>query len=525
MATLECRAASDISLRVPPPTSARPRPRSAGRALVLAALLAALLGPTGCADRGPLSPPTLEPLVVHVDGRWIRDAKGRVVLLRGANVLGTHDEPPERRRPPRSEDFAFLAGIGFNLVRLPLTWASVEPRPAVYDFLFLREHFDPVLRQASDHGMQAIVALHQVRWSSCFLGGRGAPSWTCKDAAEGGERTAPPEPAWGLRDAVAELSAARAQCDFYRSARAPDRELLRAHYVDAWRALARYYEQDKRIAGFDLLNEPSPGSCFPVDAFTARLLTPLYAKARAAIRAEGAPQALLYEPAVSRTSPMAGIPPSPERGAIFAPHLFTQTFGAPDAGRAAAPDTLAKSYARAAEVAREAAAPLLVGEIGGDAPPDGSFRPSTLDFLARSLDELDRHLAGGAVWAFVDRGTPIPPSGGIGIGNEAAALVLARPYARRIAGIPLAMRFDAASREFTFRFADDPERRPPDPSEIFLPAKRRYPDGFVVEVTPGDRWVFDEHNQRVLLYRGPATTHDVRIRPADAATASPPAAR
>ena len=33
----------------------------------------------------------LEPLLVHADGPWLRDAKGRVVLLRGANVVWSDD--------------------------------------------------------------------------------------------------------------------------------------------------------------------------------------------------------------------------------------------------------------------------------------------------------------------------------------------------------------------------------------------------------------------------------------------------
>jgi len=91
--------------------------------------------------------------------------------------------------------------------------------------------------------------------------------------------------------------------------------------------------------------------------------------------------------------------------------------------------------------------------------------------------------------------------------------ILARPYARRIAGIPTAMSFDPTTKVFTFSFENDPAENPPDPTEIFLPAGRHYPNGFAVTVSAGDRWEYDAEASRILLYRGPASEHDVRINP------------
>jgi endoglycosylceramidase len=469
----------------------------------------ALLAAAACTDRGLLAPPTLEPLLVHVDEHWFRDSKQRVVILRGVD-LATLDRKrePGLARAPEPEDFAWLASLGFNLIRLPITWASVEATPNVYDHGYLHDVVDPLLRLASDYGMQVVLAVHQVRWSSCIPGGSGAPRWTCA-----GESTPAPteQPGWGRPGALAEMRAIRAACRFFGDARAPDHRKLREHYVDLWRNLARYYEQDKRVFGFDLVNEPTPSDCFPPQTFTPDVLTPLYAELRQAIRAEGAPQALVYQPAVRRGSPLLGAPEAFGPGAVFAPHLFTQIFGRPaegPAGRAA----LAAQYRHAQRLAGALGGPLLIGEIGADAPADGTFRPATPEFLAASFDELDRRLIGGAVWAFVPHGDDPGAPGGLGINGDDVA-VLARPYARRIAGLPLDMGFDAKSRTFTFSFRDDPTTRPHDPSEIFLPAKLAYPTGFTVEVTAGDRWKFDEHNERLLLYRGDATQHSIRITP------------
>jgi endoglycosylceramidase len=489
----------------PCPPSPVPRGARVKTALLVALATAALVA--ACSDRGALSPPTLEPLLVHVDGPWLRDAKGRVVLLRGANVVSLEAIPPEQPVEVREQEFQFLARLGFNFVRLPIPWIAVEPRPGTHDLAFLYGRVDPLLRAASDHGMQVILALQQARWSSCFLGDAGAPPWTCAGADAG----PPSQRGWGARDAVAELRAARAQCNFYRDAKGPDGIALRERYATTWRAIAGYYEQDRRIFGFDLLNEPSPGSCFGPDAFLADVLTPFYRDLQLGVRQAGAPQAVVYQPALTRSDALLGIAADTAPGSIFAPHLFSQAFGPPPG--AAAPGTLvAPSYARAAELARTIGGPLVVGEIGGDAPPIEGYRPVSRELLAASLDQLDRGLASGAVWALVERTGGAAP-GAPGISDEDAA-VLARPFARRIAGIPQEMRFDAGSGEFHLRFVDDGTVKPPDPSEIFVPAERRYPGGFSVEVSDGDQWTFDAHNQRVLLYRGPGATHEVTIRPA-----------
>jgi hypothetical protein len=123
--------------------------------------------------------------------------------------------------------------------------------------------------------------------------------------------------------------------------------------------------------------------------------------------------------------------------------------------------------------------------------------------------------------------TPAAPEGGessagLRLHDPQIAAAVSRPYARRIAGIPLAMHFDVQSRTFILRFRDDPDVRPPDPTEIFVPATLQYPDGFTVAVSGGGRWTHDRHNQRVLVYRGDGDPHEVRITPAARHAAASP---
>lgn len=87
------------------------------------------------------------------DGRF-RDERGRPVLLRGANLGLYPDEPFEYQEA----DFERIAGWGFNAVRVPLRWESVEPQRAVYDEASLEE-IDRYIEWARRKLLWGIVAL------------------------------------------------------------------------------------------------------------------------------------------------------------------------------------------------------------------------------------------------------------------------------------------------------------------------------------------------------------------------------
>jgi endoglycosylceramidase len=83
------------------------------------------------ASAGPTAP-------LGHSGCWITDAKGRVVILHGVNMV--------YKRPPYEpaatgfgpDDARFLARHGFDSVRLGMIYAGVEPRPGAYSAEYLR---------------------------------------------------------------------------------------------------------------------------------------------------------------------------------------------------------------------------------------------------------------------------------------------------------------------------------------------------------------------------------------------------
>src|SRR4051794_25532343 len=129
------------------------------RSLVLATIVAVL------------SPAVAHATPLHVDGHWIRDADGGVVILRGVNTAGNAKLPPFR---PLADPRVFdpLAGWGRTVARLLFTGEAYEPAAGVYDESYL-DYFAGVVDAAGAHGLRVIVDFHQDAYSRFSVNGCG----------------------------------------------------------------------------------------------------------------------------------------------------------------------------------------------------------------------------------------------------------------------------------------------------------------------------------------------------------------
>ena len=456
-----------------------------GRVALLALLVATTLASLADARSGRL----------RSEGSWIRDASGRVVLLRGVNYSGLEfgnffGSP----RPPEEADFVQMASWGVNVVRLPIAWHYLEPAPNVIDVDHLRTQVDPIVRFARRHDMVVVLEMHQFQWSPC-TGGNGAPAWSCA----------------GLypRDI---LGAWTAQHDFWEGMLAPDGRPLLDHFMDVWRAVAHHYRRNRVVAGFNFMNEPVD-ILTPV-GFESGKLHPAYRLWAAIVRDERAEQMLVIEPPVTRNLGIAANPELLGPNLVYAPHLYTQTGGLPELQYDGNRATTDADYALAASEAAGYGAVLWAGEYGGNTNVAGGFRAATEVAILHQLDAQDAHRIGGAVWAYFPTDNTFSVVDAAG--NEKGALVdvLARPYPQQTAGIPVSLHFDPVTRELAYAFAEDPSRRIPDPTVLFVPFARHYPGGVVVETTPGDRAKVDVARSRIILRRDRDNpVHTVTVRP------------
>ncbi len=357
----------------------------------LAAVLALplLLAACGGEDTAPpdTSPVSLSALHAEPDmarGGRIVDARGRQVILRGVNVnaLAEYWQGTEFATtfPLTEADAERMAGIGWDAVRLLLSWSRVEPQPGVYDEAYLDQAAAAVALLA-DRGIYSIIDLHQDAWgptlaapaeqtcaagSEPALGWDGAPGWATLDG--GASRCAPA----GIRELSPAVTAAFDA--FWRDAAGPGGVGIRTRYARMLGHLAARFAGSDAVAGYDVMNEPNAFS-----AAAQQGLAQLYADALRQIRAAedaagGHPHLIFFEPSALWSTIGSGAPPDFDRDAdvVYAPHIYAGGF-------TGGPITAAAFQVALDEAQRFAGAPVLSGEWGTDPrrasdPNDGYFR-------------------------------------------------------------------------------------------------------------------------------------------------------
>ncbi|SEM41820.1 glycoside hydrolase family 5 protein [Nonomuraea pusilla] len=347
----------------------------------------------------------LLPLGVSQDERRvIVDSGGRQVILRGVNVSqlvdfyrGRPGHPPTR--PLTEQDFAHIARLGFNVVRLGISWSRLEPQPGRYDAGYVA-----AIRRAVDdaaaHGVYTVIDMHQDAWSAeptppgtrCHAGTEpmagfdGAPAWATR--ADGGPRCQ-----FTGRDISAFGN--RAFTSFYH-----DRDGVQGHLVRAWAHLAGQFAGDTSVAGFDLLNEPGFGETAPITS--SLLLGRYYDRAIQAIRAAeraagGRPHLVFFEPSIlwSGTG-FDALPPAgftQDRALVFAPHLYAESITM-DASLGLPPIvSVERGFALAQRAADAYGVPLWSGEWGFFSEPR---EPDVRRFTGLA----DRYRVGDAYWVW-----------------------------------------------------------------------------------------------------------------------------
>lgn len=193
-------------------------------------------------------------------------------------------------------------------------------------------------------------------------------------------------------------------------------------------------------------------------------------------------------------------------------------------GRRRAKKQMVKELARFQEQSKHMLGemPVLIGETGIAYDMEKKKAYRTGDFSAqikamdRLLQALDVNLHNFTLWNYTssnsnERGDgwngedlsifsrdQQSDSGDINSGGRALE-ALVRPWARKIAGQPLKLRFNVKTRKFTFSFRPDPTVTAA--TEIFVPAYQ-YPQGYVVTVSGGSFSI--DTSQHLLLWKGNA---------------------
>ena len=193
---------------------------------------------------------------LHTEGTRLLNTKGQEVRLHGINLIHKGSKLPEggfQFIPHWPEDlYQRFAGHGFNLIRLGILWTAIEPAPGQYDESYL-QFIEDQLNRAHKAGIAVFLDMHQDLYAQ--RASDGAPDWACL--------TDTPFEATALWSDAYLTSAFVQECwdAFWGNQPVPATGLgLQDHFANTWAMLAKRFAGHPALFGYDILNEPAPGS-------------------------------------------------------------------------------------------------------------------------------------------------------------------------------------------------------------------------------------------------------------------------
>jgi len=302
-------------------------------------------------------------------GTSIVDFAGQAIVLRGVNYPGYEQEHPELHN---SMAYSTFAGNEFNVVRLPISWANLEPQPGAFNSEYLSSYVDQDVQWAKSAGVYIILDMQQYGWAGRF-GGLGAPDWMVENYAANET---------GMRQAVS---------DFWSNTD------LQSHLVQVWVKIAQHYANEPTIGGYDLFNEPWIYTSVNSELNATRALEAFYIRTIQAIRAVDSNHIIFLEPGNTQ---MFNLPIS---NIVWAPHFYPLAFASKfysDNYTILENDFMAKYQTFVIDYGT----PMWIGEFGAFMP-DNSSRAI---WTQMALDFFNRYGIGWAWWAYDGQYTSIP---------------------------------------------------------------------------------------------------------------------
>jgi endoglycosylceramidase len=483
--------------------------------LALVALPAEGARQHGPKKRGPAPP-------LSHEGRWITDAKGRVAILHGVNMV--------YKRPPYdpaavgfgADDAAFLRRHGFNNVRLGTIYSAVEPQPGVYDDTYL-DGIAATEELLARERIFTMLDFHQDLYNERF-GGEGFPDWAVLDDGF------PAEPLTGFPlSYVTSPGLNRAFDNLWANAAGPGGVGLQDRYAAAWGHVAERFAGERYLLGYDLINEPWPGTQWPTCAnlqgcpvFEQQFLAPMQQRAIDAIREADSKSLVWYEPVViSQFGTEYHHPDTGDPRAGMSFHIYCL----PAALAAGIPEIAGLSCDQLEELSLQNAEERAVAN--GDTLMLSEFGATDdADTITRMVDRADRHMISWQWWHYCNCDDPTtagpgdtqaivsdpaqPPSGANVLGEKLA--LIERPYPQTVAGTPESYSFDRETRVFQLTYstasAEGDRLRRKIKTQVFVP-ELHYPRGYDVDVH-GAR-VISKPDATILVLRRTRSTAEVDL--------------
>jgi endoglycosylceramidase len=441
--------------------------------------LAACLAPAAPAAAAGPAPP------LGHEGRWITDAHGRVVFIHGVNMV--YKRPPYYPRAIGfgADDARFLRRHGFNGVRLGVIYKGVEPKPGRYDDAYL-DHIAATERVLDRNRIFSQIDFHQDLYNEKFQG-EGWPDWAVQDDGL-------PNPQNGFpNNYLSNPALQRAFDHFWANDPGPGGVGLVRRYADAWRHVARSFRSAPRVLGYDLLNEPWPGTVWQpcaspagCSAFDTGPLAAMTRMTTKAIRKVDRRHIVWQEPNVLFNFGPESHLPKIGSNSGFSFHVYCLDNSAPTC-----PTMESLPFDNADDMALDTDRALMLTEFGAT-----NEHPR----IEHIVDLADEHMVSWMWWAYCGCNDPTttgpgnlqaivkdprkPPRGSNVLRRKLA--VLERPYPQAVAGTPTSFGYDPETNKFRLAYRTTApngkrlgrHRR----TRVYVP-RSRYPDGYRARVT------------------------------------------
>ncbi|MBQ6020162.1 MAG: cellulase family glycosylhydrolase [Clostridia bacterium] len=199
---------------------------------------------------------------IYTRGRSFVDDAGCERFFHGVNLVykGDHSKKGVEAFLPGDWDEALVSRLrdhGFNCVRLGLIWEAVEPSPGVYceEYLDFFLDFADILKK---YGIYFYLDMHQDLFGAMGTpwGGDGAPDWAY---LSGGKKPRKPFFVWA-EGYFFPGSVTRGFDAFWHNAPAADGVGVKDRFTAMWAYVADRFKEKENLLGFDVFNEPFPGS-------------------------------------------------------------------------------------------------------------------------------------------------------------------------------------------------------------------------------------------------------------------------
>jgi endoglycosylceramidase len=463
-------------------------------------------------------------------GPYLYDSQGLVVFLHGVDAVykfAPYELYPDPGRPWNfsAADASLMARLGFNVVRLGITWSGLEPgrapandpticdqgkpvNPHQYSQAVVNRyiaHLRTTVNLLARFHIYTILDMHQDVYNEIFEG-EGAPNWAvCTD----GVPSVDPPGRWSL--AYGTAAADIAFSHFWRNNVRGD---LQGQYDRVWGDVAQAFSSDRWVLGFDPFNEPFSTALvhFHGQHFDAQLECFYTGRAHVGASSHGAPP--LRCPS---DDPQQGVVPTlltkDPRGLIFdepdnfASRGFPTYLGPMDlrnlvynvhiycGARSPVTGNPTNLPACAAHdvhsiVVRQADRPLLASpaQPGGPAWLVTEFGATkSAPLLADVTAQFDAHKVGWIYWAWKYYGDPTGSAAESLVMADgrlrSSALVLSRAYPEAVAGIPSSFGYSPSTDVFDLSYT--PNHRIHAPTVVFVPTSLHYPQGYCTRTEGG----------------------------------------